>query len=73
MNILKKTFSRLQEKLDRKSNKVVLKEEITVYWTENGKTYHTNKDCPSLKRCKNIISGTLEESKKESKCSNCNI
>lgn len=32
-----------------------------VYWTPNGKSYHFNRNCPSLSRSTEIISGTLSE------------
>ena len=33
----------------------------TVYWTPNGKSYHTTSGCSTLSRSKNILSGTLDE------------
>lgn len=43
----------------------------TVYWTENGKVWHTTPNCPSLARSGNIKSGTEEESGKERVCRRC--
>ncbi len=43
----------------------------TVYWTPNGKVYHSTPDCPSLARSKTILSGTIEESGKPRPCKNC--
>lgn len=43
----------------------------TVYWTENGKVWHTTPNCPSLARSGNIKSGTAEESGKERVCRRC--
>ena len=47
------------------------KDEI-VYWTPNGKSYHTTKFCRALKRSKVIESGTIEESGKSDPCDFCN-
>lgn len=43
----------------------------TVYWTPNGKSYHTTKDCSTLSRSKTILEGTLEESGKSDPCDRC--
>ena len=43
----------------------------TVYWTPNGEVYHSTKSCPSLKRSKTIISGSIAESHKSRGCKNC--
>ena len=42
-----------------------------VYWTPNGKSYHTTKNCPTLSRSKTILEGTLEESAKSDPCDRC--
>lgn len=47
------------------------KDEI-VYWTPNGKSYHTTKSCRALKRSKIIESGSIEESGKNDPCDFCN-
>ena len=47
------------------------KDEI-VYWTPNGKSYHTTKFCRALKRSKVIESGTIEESGKNDPYDFCN-
>lgn len=44
-----------------------------VYWTENGKSYHTNKDCISLLRSKNIQEGYIDNCPKNNHCTNCDI
>lgn len=43
----------------------------TVYWTPNGKSYHTTKSCSTLSRSKTILEGTLEESGKSDPCDRC--
>ena len=43
----------------------------TVYWTPNGKSYHTTKNCPTLSRSKTILEGTIEESGKYDPCDRC--
>ena len=42
-----------------------------VYWTPNGKSYHTTKSCPTLSRSKTILSGTISESGKDDPCDRC--
>ena len=46
----------------------------TVFWTPNGKSYHSTSGCRSLARSKTILSGTLEEAiaaGKSDPCNNC--
>lgn len=43
----------------------------TVYWTPNGKSYHTTKGCSTLSRSKTILSGTQAESGKSDPCDRC--
>lgn len=43
----------------------------TVYWTPNGKSYHTTKNCSTLSRSKTILSGTISESGKNDPCDRC--
>ena len=43
----------------------------TVYWTPNGKSYHTTKNCPTLSRSKTILEGAIEESGKYDPCDRC--
>ncbi len=42
-----------------------------VYWTPNGKSYHSTKGCPTLSRSKTILSGTQAESGKLDPCDKC--
>lgn len=42
-----------------------------VYWTSNGKSYHSTKFCPTLSRSKTINSGTQAESGKYDPCDRC--
>lgn len=42
-----------------------------VYWTPNGKSYHTTKNCSTLSRSKTILEGTIEESGKYDPCDRC--
>lgn len=44
----------------------------TVYWTPNGKSYHTTKSCSTLSRSKTILNGTIQESGKHDPCDRCN-
>lgn len=43
-----------------------------VYWTPNGKSYHTTKSCSTLSRSKTILEGSLQESGKTDPCDVCN-
>ncbi|WP_296644058.1 DNA/RNA non-specific endonuclease [Romboutsia sp. 13368] len=43
----------------------------TVYWTPNGKSYHTTKSCSTLSRSKTINSGTQAQSGKSDPCDRC--
>lgn len=42
-----------------------------VYWTPNGKSYHTTKSCPTLSRSKTILEGTIQQSGKNDPCDKC--
>lgn len=42
-----------------------------VYWTPNGKSYHTTKSCSTLSRSKTINSGTQSQSGKNDPCDRC--
>lgn len=42
-----------------------------VYWTPNGKSYHTSKNCPTLSRSKTILEGSKSESGKSDPCDRC--
>lgn len=42
-----------------------------IYWTEKGTNYHTDKNCISLLRSKNIISGSLPDCPKVTLCEHC--
>ena len=53
------------------SNSNVSSNKNTVYWTPNGKSYHTTKDCSTLSRSKTILSGTIGESGKSDPCDRC--
>lgn len=43
----------------------------TVYWTPGGKSYHYNRNCPTLKRSKTVLSGTSSECPKNDPCNVC--
>lgn len=42
-----------------------------VYWTPNGKSYHSIKSCSTLSRSKIINSGTISQSGKNDPCDRC--
>ena len=45
--------------------------EDAVYFTENGSVWHKDKECSSLKRSKNILSGTVEDAAAQGKTAPC--
>lgn len=45
--------------------------ENPCYWTPNGKTWHTDRDCHYIKNSKDVISGSVEQAKNEGKTSLC--
>lgn len=69
VNILKQVKSIFS----KKSKEIIIKAnpEVKIYWTEKGKNYHSDKNCISLLRSKDIIEGTKDNCPKESLCSNC--
>nr|DAW41352.1 MAG TPA: Protein of unknown function (DUF4236) [Bacteriophage sp.] len=44
-----------------------------VYWTPNGKSYHTSSGCSTLSRSKTVLSGTLDEAIAAGKTDPCNV
>jgi hypothetical protein len=44
----------------------------SVYWTPNGKSYHTTKSCPTLSRSKVIKNTSLQRAYEEGKKDPCN-
>lgn len=51
----------------------VPEQSATVYWTPNGKSYHTTSGCSTLSRSKTILSGTLDEAIAAGKTDPCNV
>ena len=45
----------------------------TVYWTPNGKSYHSTDECVSLKRSRTILSGSISDAIAAGKSDPCNI
>jgi len=43
----------------------------TVYWVSGGKSYHYDKNCSTLARSKNILSGPASECPKTDPCDKC--
>lgn len=43
----------------------------TVYWVSGGEVYHSTPNCSTLKRSKNVQSGTIEKSGKSRPCKVC--
>ena len=61
----------VKEAIENKEIVEELKEEVIVYWTPKGKTYHAKNTCRTLSRSKVIHSGTVYESGKDFKCEHC--
>lgn len=59
-----KTSQKLEQEPVKNKGKI-------VYWTPNGKSYHTIKQCSALSKSKTIISGTQSESGKSDPCDRC--
>lgn len=69
-----KNNEQLLEKVESNESIEFSKEkEIIVYWTPNGKSYHTKNNCMTLSRSKKILTGTLSECEKEICCEHCKI
>lgn len=52
----------------------IVDSETTYYWTDNGAVYHRSRSCGSLKKSKNVHSGTLSQAHSAGKnrsCSKC--
>ncbi|MDR1066869.1 MAG: copper amine oxidase N-terminal domain-containing protein [Clostridiales bacterium] len=50
-----------------------VRENETVYWTPNGKSYHSTSDCRTLARSRKIQSGALSEAQNLGKRDPCNV
>lgn len=61
----------VKEAIENKEIVEELNEEVIVYWTPKGKTYHAKNTCRTLSRSKVIHSGTVYESGKDFKCEHC--
>lgn len=66
-------FKQVKNIFTKKSKEITIQNqsEQKVYWTTNGKNYHTDKQCISLLRSKDIKEGFISECPKEHHCSNC--
>ena len=42
-----------------------------MYFTENGSVWHRDRECSSLKRSTNVLSGTVEEAEAKGKAAPC--
>lgn len=61
----------VKEAIENKEIVEKLNQEVIVYWTPKGKTYHAKNTCRTLSRSKVIHSGTVYESGKDFKCEHC--
>lgn len=57
---------------DTTTNEQLYSSGTTVYWVDGGKSYHSNPNCPTLSRSKNIRSGPLSSCPKTDPCDMCN-
>lgn len=59
------------KKTHRKETQKPVDSGRTVYWVDNGNVYHSTPDCQTLKRSRNIHSGTISQSGKGKPCKRC--
>ena len=65
-------ISALNQKVSQKQTQEPVKNNVEIiYWTPNGKSYHTTKQCSALSKSKTIFSGTQSESGKTDPCDRC--
>ena len=57
---------------DTTTNEQIYSGGTTVYWTDGGKSYHSNPNCPTLSRSKNVRSGSMSSCPKSDPCDMCN-
>lgn len=50
-----------------------IENELIVYWTPNGKSYHSTEYCRTLSRSKTILSGTIDEAIATGHGDPCNV
>lgn len=50
-----------------------IENEVIVYWTPNGKSYHTTPNCSTLRRSKTILEGTIDEAISSGHGDPCNV
>jgi competence protein ComEC len=65
--------SGIQEPSPSSGAQAVQAENRTVYWTPNGKSYHFDKDCITLRHSKTIKSGSLSEAMAAGKTDPCDV
>ncbi|EES90279.1 metallo beta-lactamase family protein [Clostridium phage D-1873] len=53
-------------------NNTIISKQGKVYYTAKGKCYHSIKSCPTLRRSKNIMTGTASNCGGRRPCSKCN-
>lgn len=56
-----KSSSNSSSKSSSKSASSTKDQSRVVYWTPNGKSYHYDRNCPTLSRSKTVLSGSLSE------------
>lgn len=67
-------LSKIKNILSKSSKEITIESKVKiVYWTQNGKNYHTDRNCISLLRSKNINEGHVEDCPKEIPCCNCKV
>lgn len=66
------TFSGSGLNNDTTTNEQIYSAGTTVYWTDGGKSYHSNPNCPTLSRSKNVRSGPMSSCPKSDPCDMCN-
>lgn len=70
-NSSNKSYNNKSDNKEYKNNETKVESVSTVYFTSNGKSYHSRQDCSALVNSKKILSGTIEESGKYDPCDRC--
>ncbi len=65
------TTVKKQNTTNKTTNTTQVVNDKIVFWTSNGNQYHTTKECPTLSRSKNILSGSLSSCPKNEQCPTC--
>jgi len=63
-------YNQIEEALDKPSEITTVSSNV-VYYTPKGKSYHLDRNCPTLQRSKNILSAPINKNPKDDACDVC--